>query len=384
MAILSNKTLIGFFIVFQVVSTMHKLSVLAMLLVGFFFFQPLRASDPGDSTKTLRLYGLRLHQGSVLIHSRDLRPIRNSYPTGLEFDLGWHQVSQKAWESCHCYPKLGAAISFWEYDNPDVLGQGITGMFYIEPVFGAWQAVSFSIRAAFGLSYQNQPYDEVTNPDNLSYSTYVAFPLQLGGNAHIRLHPQWFLDVTAVYNHFSNGGIREPNKGINWPSVALGVAYYPQAPEFRRRAKKDWRSEGPPDSRLDASFFLAFHEPVSKLYLFSPGIELKYSRQVARINALTLGAEWMYDNSDRYEIEQAEQDESPHKASVALGHEFLLGKFLFSQQFGFYVFNPWHNADVYQRYGLVFRASRRFSFGINLKAHGHVADFLDIRAGVSF
>lgn len=363
---------------------MYKLITVTFLAVGSLFSGPLRAGDPGDSTKVVKMLGLRLHQGSVLIHSRDLRPIRNSYPTGLEFDLAWHQVSQRAWESCHCYPRLGVALSLWDYDNPQVLGQGVTGMFYIEPVFGAQHTVSFSIRAGFGLSYQNRPYDEVSNPDNLSYSTYVAFPLQLGGNAHIRLHPQWYLDVTAVYNHFSNGGIREPNKGINWPSAALGVAYYPRAPEFRKRDKKDWRAAGDPETRLDASLFMAFHEPVSKLYLFSPGVELKYSRQIARINALTFGAEWMYDNSDRYEIEQAEEEESPHKASVAIGHEFLLGRFLFSQQFGFYLFNPWNNADVYQRYGLVYRISPRLSAGINLKAHGHVADFLDFRIGVSF
>jgi len=344
----------------------------------------LGAMDPGDSTKAVKAFGLKLHQGSVLIHSRDLRPIRNSYPIGLELDLAWHKVSQKAWESCHCYPKVGAAITFWDYDNPEVLGQGLTGMFYIEPVFGAQHTVSFSIRAAFGLSYQNRPFDAESNPNNLSYSTYIAFPLQLGGNAHIRLHPKWYLDVTAVYNHFSNGGLKEPNKGINWPSAALGVSYYPQAPLFRQREKKDWRAQGDPKTRFDATFFMAFHEPVSKLYLFSPGLELKYSRQIARINALTAGVEWMYDNGDRWEIAQAERDDSPQKVSAAIGHEFLLGKFLFSQQFGFYIFNPWENADVYQRYGLVFRASRRLSFGINLKAHGHVADFLDARMGISF
>lgn len=342
------------------------------------------AQAPIDEVKTVKQFGLKVHQGYVLIHSRDLRPIRNSYPTGVELNLAWQKVSQKAWESCHCYPRMGVAATFWDYDNPEVLGYGVTGLFYIEPVFGARRQVSFSIRAGFGLSYQTRPYHPVDNPFNQSYSTYVAFPLQLGGSMHIRLQKKWYLDVTAVYNHFSNGGIRNPNKGINWPSGALGFGYYLNRPEFKDRVKRNWRADHDPETRFDVTLFMAFNEPVSKTYLLSPGVELKYSRQIARINALTLGAEWIYDNDARFEIEQNGGRESPHKIGAAIGHEFLMGKFLFSQQFGFYLYKPHPNGQVvYQRYGLVFRTSRRLAFGIALKAHGHVADFLDFRVGVS-
>ena len=73
------------------------------------------------------------------------------------------------------------------------------------------------------------------------------------------------------------------------------------------------------------------------------------------------------------------------KISLALGHEFLLGRFLFSQQFGIYLYKPYRvGDDVYQRYGLVYRATDRFQVGINLKAHKHVADFLDIMLGMNF
>jgi hypothetical protein len=279
---------------------------------------------------------------------------------------------------------MGVAMTLWDYDD-EVLGEGLTGMFYMEPVFGARHKVSFSVRAAFGLSYQNRPYDALDNPFNLSYSTYVAFPLQLGGNMHIRLGRQWLLDVTAVYNHFSNGGIREPNKGINWPSAALGVARYFQPPEFENRVKRNWRDTREPEQRFDMAFFMAFQEPRSKLYLFSPGIELKFSQQIARINALTAGMEWMHDNGDAYYLEQAGRDESPQKLGIAIGHEFIMGKTLFGQQFGVYLFNNGvQGADVYQRYNLGYRFTPKLSGGVALKAHGHVADFLDFRVVYSF
>lgn len=283
-----------------------------------------------------------------------------------------------------CYPKLGIALTYWDYDSKEVLGQGITGIFYIEPVFNTKGRFNYSIRAGLGLSYQNSPYDPVTNPNNLSYSTYLAFPLQLGGTVHFRVKPRWLLNGSLMYNHFSNGGVSQPNKGINWPSVSVGMAYYLKEFEFKKRAHNNWRDQGPPQKRLDFTFFMAHEEPRDNLFLFSPGLEIKWSKQFARVDAYTLGGEIMYDNATGYALEQIGDETIPVNAGLAVGHEFLLGRFLFSQQFGVYLRNPNPmNDDVYQRYGLVYRINKTISTGINLKAHGHVANFLDFRVGIS-
>jgi len=333
----------------------------------------------GLSAQTTRLAGVRLHQGYVLIHSKDLVPVKNSWPVGVELDYAWHRLSERAWASCNCYPRVGVSMTVWDYDDA-ILGQGLTGLLYLEPVFGARNRLSFSVRAGFGLSYQNRPYDPLTNPFNLSYSTYVAFPLQLGGNMHYRLTPRWYVDGTLVYNHFSNGGIKDPNKGINWPSMAIGVARYFEPPVFEDRVKKNWKDVSPPERWLEVMPFLAFQEPRSKLYLFSPGVEVRYNYQVSRINAITGSLEYIHDNTDVFFADQLGREPNPHKAGLAVGHAFLLGKTVFGQQFGFYLYNRGvQPADVYQRYSLMYRFHPRFSAGISLKAHGHVADFLDFR-----
>jgi hypothetical protein len=358
----------------------HYLLLVVFLVPGMAGY----AQDSIGARNSVKMIGLKLHKGSVLIHSRDLRPIKDSYPTGVELDLAWHKLSQQAWESCHCYPRLGLALTYWGYDNKDVLGQGLTGLFYMEPVFNTRGSVNYSIRAGFGLSYQNSPFDSLLNPNNLSYSTYWGFPLQLGGSVHFRIQSRWMLNASLMYNHISNGGIRQPNKGINWPSIGVGMSYYLEEFEFKERASTDWRAMGPPEKRWDISLFLAYEEPQENLFLFSPGLEIKWSRQFARINAYTLGGELMYDNGTGYVLETFGQAPNSIKAGLAGGHEFLLGKFLFSQQFGVYLSNPNpEHPGVYQRYGLVYRIDRTFHLGINLKAHGHVANFIDFRVGIS-
>jgi hypothetical protein len=43
--------------------------------------------------------------------------------------------------------------------------------------------------------------------------------------------------MSAQYNHISNGGIKEPNKGLNYPTVAGGFHYYLEAPSFAYLAR---------------------------------------------------------------------------------------------------------------------------------------------------
>jgi hypothetical protein len=58
----------------------------------------------------------------------------------------------------------------------------------------------------------------------------------------------------------------------------------------------------------------------------------------------------------------------------------FLGKFLFSQRIGVYVFDqtPYYD-QVYHRWGIDYMINRHWGIGMNLLAHRQVADFIDIR-----
>lgn len=338
-------------------------------------------ADGQDAQKYL---SARVNQGFVIVHSQDVRSVENSYPRGLEFDIGWHKRSERVWADCQCYPKTGLSITFWDFDNPNVLGYGLTGMFYLQPVFRADRKLSFSVRGGIGLSYKTKPHDVELNPDNQSYSTAVAFPLQLGLTVNYQLNEHWQLDLHTVYNHISNGGLKQPNKGINWPTAGIGLTRYFRPVKFPEREKTDWRLENAPRNRTDFNAFFTYHEPDDGYVLISGGLEVKRARRIGRLSNITLGAEWMYDTY-RTKVEENVESIDGNHFGFALGHEFILGRFLFSQQFGVYVLKPeTRPEDVYQRYGLAYRITNNWSFGFALKAHGHVADFADLRLGYSF
>ena len=95
---------------------------------------------------------------------------------------------------------------------------------------------------------------------------------------------------------------------------------------------------------------------------------------------LTLGAEVFYDEALRMQLRRDSIHASALKVGLIFGHEFILGKFLFSQRIGVYVFDqtPYYD-QIYHRWGIDYMINKHWGIGVNLLAHRQVADFIDLR-----
>jgi hypothetical protein len=345
------------------------------------------AEDAGMTHQKERLpfVNLTMQHGFILVHSHSLVPVRHSNPSGLILDLGYHRLTRRSWESCRCYPRSGLSVGLWDFDQADILGQALSVQLFVEPVFSAWAPLHVAVRGGFGFAGLTRPYHPVRNPLNQGYSTPLALSAHVGLTLNWRWSTRWGSQLFAGYHHISNGGVKEPNKGINWPAAGLAVSYYPQAPLFNRMPSTPWRALGAPARRMELALFLGFQEPESKAYLFSPGLEFKASRQVARISALTAGGEWVWHQGARFRMARDSVQASAHQVGLSVGHEFLLGRFYFGQQMGGYIYRPYRiREDVFQRYTLAYRYSDRLILGGSLKVYRHVADLLDLRMAFAF
>ena len=356
-----------------------RLFLLSLLLI------PTLASaqaSPDSSTTALNL-GLRAHYGFIISHISRLRHITNTRPRGLELDLSWHFGSREAWEYLQTYPRLGASLAYYNFGNPDVLGNAYSLLFYAEPFLSAHKSFSLSFRLGGGFAYLTQPYHTVTNPENLFYSTAISFPLAANLMANYKISETLLLRAGATYQHISNGGLNQPNKGINFPTFSAGVDYSLRPAPFPERA-----AEGGPAVTKDRRYFLAVFgsftdnpvKPEEHLPLL--GGMLKGSQQLSRLSAFTLGAEWVADYALREKIRESGQDTDFQRGALLLGHDLVIGRARLSQELGIYLYAPFTTPDpVYQRYGLTFQFGPRIFLGFNLKAHRVSADFLDLRIG---
>jgi hypothetical protein len=361
-------------------------SISLMLMICIIAINAAKAGEENGAAFPM-VVGLKPHYGFVLIHSRDIRPIEDSYPYGLSLEFSWHFNSQRAFNRCLCFPRLGLSTTFWDYDNRQILGRGANAVFFVEPYFGVNNRVNFSFRTGLGLAYANRPHDERTNPDNLSYSTRVSFALQVAAGFNFWLSDRMMLNVHGNYNHISNGGMREPNKGINYPTASIGLDYYIRPAVFKSYPQTDWREQTKVFTRFHASAFASTRElevdGERKKYP-AVGMNIRVNRRVSRINAIVAAAEIMGDWKNRKQQLMDNKSDGHLMIGVLAGNDFLLGRFIFGQQFGVYLYNPHGGTpDVFQRYYLDFFITDWLTSGIGLKAHGHVADFLEFRVGLA-
>ncbi len=352
--------------------------------------QQATAVEAPDTAKLPNLFsiGLGLQHGFIFAHSQAVQNTRGAHPTGVEAILSWQRNDAAVWSLCNCYPRKGLLLAYYDYDTW-ILGKSLTAAYFLEPAYRLSNRLFFSFKGAAGLSYLTNPFDSIRNPTNQSYSTHSSAYLALGLGLWYRVGNRWWLNTSVNYQHESNGGRKQPNKGINWPTAGFAVSYQKNTrPYYRgtRAHEKYWIHNSP---RWDVGIFgiarKALDESGHSRRLPLVGLVLQGSKQVGRINALTLGAEVYRDEELDSKLKRDSINASPVKVGISVGHEFLLGRFLFSQRLGVYVFDqtPYYDL-IYHRWGLHYRISRHWGIGFNLQAHRHVADFVDLRLTYSF
>ena len=332
--------------------------------------------------------GLGIQHGFIFAHSRAVQNTKGANPTGIELSFGWQRNDTETWNLCNCFPKKGLLLFYYDYDVR-ILGKSFGAAYFLEPVYKVGNKTFFSFRGIAGLAWLTNPFDSIHNLTNQSYSSAIGGYLLLGIGLSYIINTQWWLNTTINYQHISNGGLRQPNKGINWPTAGISVIYqknprpYYKAPHSKEKFWKDY------PLRWDIGIFgiakRGTDENGNSHRMPLIGGTIQAGKQVGRINMLTFGAELYGDRSLSMQLKRDSINASDLRAGLLIGHEFLLGKFSFSQRLGVYIFNqtPYYD-QIYHRWGIHYFMNKHLGIGMQLKAHKHVADFVDLRITYSW
>jgi len=281
------------------------------------------------------------------------------------------------------------SFNFYDYRNPEVLGHSYNLTFFFEPYFNFKSRSRLSLRAGMGLSYIDKVYDADSNPTNLFFSSNFSGLLLLNLSYNYTINGKYQINLAVNYNHISNAGAKMPNKGMNFPTLSLGLDYIlrptklePQKKSLGLREKKllkygriFWSIRSVDADSLNAR--------KNNLMI---GLEAGIIKGLSNINGLLGGLEFSYDGSFQEMSNRMEEDFSPFVFSLHFGHAFVIGRITFTQQMAFYVYRPFpsNSESFFQRYGIYYRIGKMVSVGFSLKAHGHVAEHMDMRIGVEF
>ena len=115
-------------------------------------------TDTTDEIKNTTVLGAHIDYGFLMKHSSSLRELESAYPYALGVDWSKMLLRQKAWDFCSCFPKLGVSLTYWNWDNPKVLGHGILAIAYAEPHFRTQKRLNYFFRMGLGAAYLTNPY----------------------------------------------------------------------------------------------------------------------------------------------------------------------------------------------------------------------------------
>ena len=326
-------------------------------------------------------------KGFIYAHSKDVENTKGSHPWGIQADYSWRKTDSSTYKKFYGFPVQGVTVSYFNFDN-NILGNGIVGAYFLEPEIRISKKAGVHFRAALGAIWLSNPYDAQNNPDNNSYSTSISGYVSLAIEAYAQMLPKWQFMFAGSYRHTSNGGFKLPNKGVNWITGEVILCYFPTQKTDIRPILMQYKQQ-PYEKilRWDAFVFGAIRgiDDTTTIRYGVAGSGIQVAKQTGKTHAFTLATELYYDNGDKQQMKKEGITRSGIKCGAMLGHEFLWGKYIFSQQIGFYLFDvtPYY-PSWYHRWGFYRIVHDKWMAGINLKAHKQVANFIDLRLIYTF
>jgi len=368
-----------------------KVKILLITLFGLLIAINSNLAQPANSedVNSPMYVGAKLHYGFIIPHADDLRKISDSNIWGIQVDFSKLNTSFRSWSNCNCYSRLGVSFNFYDYRNPEVLGHSYNLAFFFEPYFNFKGRSRFSMRVGMGLSYLDNVYDESSNPENLFFGSKISGILLVNLNYNYLIKESYQLNFSLNYNHISNAGLKMPNKGMNFPTASIGLDYIIKPVKLEPQEKVSgirkkiilgygrvfWSIRS-----VDAD---SIYSDKDKLMI---GIEAGIIKGLSNINGLLAGLEFSYDGSFQEISNRLKENYAPFVLSIHLGNAFVIGRITFTQQMAYYLYKPFPSTSksFFQRYGIYYRIGKMASVGFSLKAHGHVAEHMDMRLGVEF
>lgn len=358
-----------------------------ILLVSFLFLAVIQSSGQRDSTNVIYTISTKAGYTSIWTERGSLQQFTQDHPWSFHADLGVIKNSQRAWNYCNCYSENGISLGYINFSNPEQLGKAITLAAFTEPFLILRKRFRLSLRGSAGFAFLNKVYDSAANRDAFFFSTKLSFVLGLGANFSWRINQNWQLTTGAQFNHISNAGRKDPNEGMNFPGVIVGINYTLNPQQLEKRPKERF---------VDKSLILVAHGfgnvrtawadgswPEEKRLVMGANIGL--IKRLGRIEGIGFGGEYYYDGVNEVYQLRSGQTIQNSVAGLSIQNYLFFGKLLFGQQLAWYVTpNTGFQKNIYQRYFLEYEVRRNWYAGITLKAHGDHSDYIALSTGYFF
>lgn len=329
----------------------EKVHFVICLLVIFLSFSlnAQRNSISYEEVKNVENFGrfryleVKGHTGYHLYAGELLNETVNDGYGALEFRYGWQPKDPDQWPSRYGYASYGIGYYSGFVGNPKVLGKPNAVFGFVNfPLTNPLRKNVFEMGLSVGLTYNLEPFDEESNPENDAIGSPFAAYFNLGFGAALKMTRELDLTYGIDFTHFSNGRMTTPNYGFNMYGLNLGLRYHYNADQrlvnndvysselLQARFRKPKNSKHIKLRESSIEVYLAGgtvqneeDKGTNKRYGVFSGV-LDYRFKFNSMHAIAAGFDYFWDGS--LEVDYPETKDQV-LTGLHLGYDFMFGKF---------------------------------------------------------
>jgi hypothetical protein len=315
-----------------------------------------------------------------------------------------HTDGRKAWEQLYAYPVWGVGLyqGFLMNDHGELGNPSAAYLFMDLPLY-RWEKWSLNWEMGLGLSFNWKSHDPNENQYDYPISTSKTVFIDLGINAVVPLGKHVNLKAGLSTSHFSNGGFKVPNAGINVLGARAELQYlfkerpgfiYRDIPEYQR--EWEWIALIAPSRRQLGYEFVTPNSDtiVWTMNYRSLNFSSTLNRQISHKVKFGVGTDICY--NEAYGADTIVVNSTLSKApfermdKILVGaygsFELLLGKVSLIFQPGYYLYKKEvEERDIpsaYQRIGIKYHIGNNLIAGISIRGiYFSKAEFIEWTMG---
>ena len=369
---------------------------LRILLTLTFFYSVLIINGQGTDNpiptplkKYVKYLDVRFENGAMLGTDAEWSDqiVNSSYYQGLDFRLGFRKTDpDNIYSNVYRRPYFGLGFYAATFHNADVGSPNALYFFLTIPLkFEENKKFTLSYSGAFGISYNFNAYDSISNPTNVFLGSEKNVYVHLEFLGNYKFNEKWAVNAAVGFKHFSNGSFKQPNYGINLVPITLGVSYKFADDKIYHFEK------AVPDYIKYNLWNIAFivgskNYEVGGANFLKSTLSINYLRQTNYKYRMGLGLDIFYSADSDLRNDSDASDFSKSISYAAVGSwEWVLTKNLYVPiGIGFYIHRNEENDEktfFYERVGMRYRFAKHYFAGLTIKAHGGAADIFEWTVG---
>ncbi|HAW58173.1 MAG TPA: hypothetical protein DCX03_04025 [Bacteroidales bacterium] len=163
-----------------------------------------------------------LHYGFILPHHPEMKVFTNHHITGLEVSFLKSSNGEKEWQRTFNYPVMGLSYFYSQLGNTGILGSVHAIYPCIDFPLISSRSTLLALRLGAGLGWFTKTFHRIDNYKNVAIGSHLNAALCSELSVQFGLSSYLSLKMGASFIHFSNGAVKVPNYGINFPALHIG------------------------------------------------------------------------------------------------------------------------------------------------------------------